>query len=196
MNFFNKLKKKEVILGSSSKRRRQLLKEMGISFKVVKSKFNEEFSSNIKRIETIPLYLAKKKAESLKSLLKKETILITADTIVFKQGMLLGKPKNRLEAISSINLLSGSSHKVITGICIKSLEKEVSFSEETKVYFRSISQEEIAYYIDKYHPYDKAGSYGIQEWIGLVGVKNIKGSYHNVVGLPSATLIERLQDFV
>ena len=196
MNFFDKIKKKEIILGSTSKRRKELLKEMGLSFKAVKSGFREKNPEHFKSIKSIPIFLAKKKADKLKYLIKEKTILITADTIVVHKGVILGKPKDKLEALSSINLLSGNSHKVITGVCIKSLEKEISYCEETMVCFKSLSQEEIIYYIEKYQPYDKAGSYGVQEWIGLVGVKNINGSYSNVVGLPSASLIERLKDFI
>jgi len=191
-----KLNKYNIILASRSPRRQFLLGELGIKFTFPEyNDIDESYPLNL-QADAIPLYLARKKAEYYHSLLDKNTILITADTIVWLNNELIGKPRDINEAKLMLQKLSGKMHMVYTGVCIKSLQKETSFVAETKVFFRHLSLEEINYYVDTYQPLDKAGAYGIQEWIGYVGVERIEGSYFNVMGMPVQKLYNALVHFI
>ena len=190
----NNLEDYQLILASQSPRRHQMLKELGLDFKIQTKDVEEVYPDHLKG-EEIPVYLAKLKAEAFVLDLNEKELVITADTIVCVDDMVLGKPKDRDEAVSMLKLLSGRSHQVISGVCLKSKEKEASFSTTTHVHFKELSLEEIDYYIDNYKPFDKAGAYGIQEWIGFVGIDGIEGSYFNVVGLPIQRLYQELNKF-
>ena len=191
----NNLKKYKVILASGSPRRHELLEGLGIDFKVeIIKDIDESYPENIPAKET-SLYIARKKAEAYKSLTDSGHLVITADTVVVCNETVLGKPSNEEEAVKMLKLLSGKTHQVITGVAISTKEKTESFAVTTDVKFSAISDEEIYYYIDKYKPFDKAGAYGIQEWIGYIGVEYISGSYYNVMGLPIQRLYRELKKF-
>lgn len=189
------LTNKQIILASQSPRRKELLSGIGIEFNVnVKKNIDESFDADMK-FEQVAEYLAKKKALSYTDLIKNNTILITADTIVCSDAEILNKPKDYDDAKRMLKLLSGEKHKVITGVCIKSIDKEFNFSSESIVYFSELTNDEIEHYINTYKPYDKAGAYGIQEWIGYIGIKKIEGSYFNVMGLPIHLIYSKLKLF-
>ncbi len=189
------LEKYNIILASKSPRRQQLLKELGINFEVfVLDSVSEEFPDGLKNIE-IPVFLAEQKAEAYSSYLKENVLIITADTIVWQNKEVLGKPENRGDAMKILKQLSGNSHQVITGVCIMTNKKKKSFFSITDVHFAELTNDEIEYYIDTYKPYDKAGAYGIQEFIGYIGVDRIDGSYFNVMGLPIQKLYNELKKF-
>jgi len=185
-----------ILLASQSPRRQQLLSEMGITFTAkVKEGVDEDYPAEIPAVE-VPEFLALKKADAyFDDLLDQKTIVITADTIVTIDNQVLGKPANRDEAMAMLRQLSGREHQVITGVVIRSLFKVICFSEVTRVWFKDLSDSELSFYVDQYGPFDKAGAYGIQEWIGLVGIDKIEGSYHNVVGLPVQRLYKELRQF-
>ena len=185
---------KKILLGSKSPRRQQLLNEMGLSFTVDSIDTDETYPTDLTNTQ-IPVYLAIKKAKPFEKKLKIDEILITADTIVCIDEEVLGKPKDKKEATEILLKLSGKEHQVITGVCLKSIEKQVSFYTITRVYFKELNLDEINYYIDHYQPYDKAGAYGIQEWIGFIGIHRIDGSFYNVMGLPVQKLYEELSRF-
>ncbi|MAW21762.1 MAG: septum formation protein Maf [Flavobacteriales bacterium] len=190
------LSKYNIILGSSSERRKKLLTELGIKFRIMTSKEEEEYPSNIE-VSKIANFLAKQKADIIsKEILENNYLLITADTIVVQNCEVIHKPKNKKDAIQILRKLSGNSHRVITGVCITSSAKQIVFSSTTNVSFVYLSNDEINFYIEKYKPFDKAGSYGIQEWVGLIGIKEITGSYNNVVGLPTHELYQKLKKFI
>jgi septum formation protein len=184
-----------IILGSASPRRKELLTDLGLIFSIQTTNKEETFSRLLKQ-EEIAEFLAKQKSEFLSEDLQQNDLLITADTIVSFKNELLNKPKNKEEAFRTLNKLSENTHKVITGVCLKSKNKEIVFSVTTLVTFNPLSEEEIHHYINKYNPYDKAGAYGIQDWIGKVGVNNINGSYTNIVGLPISQLYQHLKLFI
>ena len=190
-----KLKNYTIILGSASPRRKQLLTELAIEFSIKTTQKEEKYPENLDGAE-IAEFLAKQKAEVISKELTGNYLLITADTIVIQNNEILHKPKDKDEAQRILQNLSGKSHKVISGVCIKSAKKEVVFSSETEVTFNKLSEDEILYYIDNFKPFDKAGSYGIQQWIGYIGIEKIKGSYNNVVGLPTAELYQKLKLFI
>jgi len=187
----NKLKDYKIILASSSPRRQEIFKELNIPFTVKVKHVNEHYPSNLKGM-AITNYLAKLKAKPFKNELDTNKIIITADTIVWLNNNSLEKPKDKEDAVKMLKLLSGKMHEVITSVCIKTLDLEKTFSSITKVYFKELSDNEINYYVEKYHPLDKAGAYGIQEWIGFIGVTKLEGSYFNVMGLPIDKLYEEL----
>lgn len=184
-----------IILGSASPRRKELLTDLGLIFSIQTTNKEETFSRLLKQ-EEIAEFLAKQKSEFLSEDLQQNDLLITADTIVSFKNELLNKPKNKEEAFRTLNILSENTHKVITGVCLKSKNKEIVFSVTTLVTFNSLSEEEIHHYINKYNPYDKAGAYGIQDWIGKIGINNINGSYTNVVGFPISELYQHLKLFI
>ena len=184
-----------IILGSASPRRKELLTDLGLIFSIQTIDKEETFSTTIKE-EDIAEFLAKQKSEFLSENLQQNDLLITADTIVSFKNELLNKPKTKEEAFKTLNKLSENTHKVITGICLKSKKKEIVFSVTTLVTFKALSENEIHHYINKYNPYDKAGAYGIQDWIGKIGVNHINGSYTNVVGLPISELYQHLKLFI
>ncbi len=192
----DKIKNYKIILGSQSPRRQYLLKELGIGFTVeVLNGIDESYPDNL-FYDQIPVYLATHKAQHYTNLLDRKTILITADTIVWLDNEVINKPKDRADAVVILKKLSGKKHEVLTGICIKTEGKEESFCNKTDVYFRTLSDNEITYYIDNFRPYDKAGAYGIQEWIGYAGIEKIEGSYFNVMGLPVQELYQKLSEFI
>ncbi len=187
------LKKYDIVLGSASPRRKELLESLdNIPFRIEVSNTDETIPCNIATKDAAK-YLAKKKADAYT--IKHNTLLITADTIVIRKNKIYGKPKDRQEAKEMLLELSGKKHEVITGVCIKSKNKEKVFHSKTEVKFNSLSQSEIEYYINHYQPFDKAGAYGIQEWIGYIGIKKIKGSYYNVMGLPTNKIYKKLLKF-
>ena len=188
-----KLKSFRIILASGSPRRQQLLGDMGISYTLSSNAVDESYPPDLEGKE-IPVYLAKKKAAALLKQLGDHDILITADTVVWHRGASVEKPANKLEARDMLKALSGDWHDVITAVCITHSGKHQLISETTKVKFASLSPEEINHYIENYEPFDKAGSYGIQEWLGLIGIEEISGSYTNVVGLPTQKLYKTLRD--
>lgn len=189
-----KLKHHQLILASGSPRRQELLKQLDIDFKIQVKEIDEVYPSNLKA-EEITNYLAKLKAAAFENELKESEIIITSDTIVWHMDQPLEKPKTKEQAIEMLQLLSNTSHKVITSVCIKSTLKEHVFFDTTLVYFKKLSLEEITYYVENYKPFDKAGGYGIQEWIGFIGVTKLEGSYFNVMGFPVHKLYEELLIF-
>ena len=191
----DKLKQYNIVLGSASPRRKDLLTELGIAFSIIPTQKEEKYPKNLKE-KKVAEFLAKQKADTITKDLKNPYLLITADTIVTQNSEIIHKPKDKQEAIDILKKLSGNSHKVITGVCIKSAKKEVVFSSITEVFFAKLADDEINFYIEKYKPFDKAGSYGIQEWIGFIGIEKIIGSYNNAVGLPTDKLYQKLKLFI
>jgi septum formation protein len=189
------LKKYRIILASRSLRRRQLLEELGLEFRVVEKEYNETHPDNLSGEDTA-LWLAGKKAALFRDSLLPDEILITADTVVWFSGKILDKPSGEDEAREMIGSLSGNTHEVITGVSLMTTSAERIFSDSTKVTFNILSDEEISYYVENYRPYDKAGAYGIQEWIGLVACSRIEGSYFNVVGLPVHLIYSELRKLI
>lgn len=189
------LKNYELILASNSARRKDFFKRMNIPFKVKKINFNESYPKNLKGNEIVK-YILKKKANTVKNKLKKNQIILVADTIVLVDEMLLGKPNDKKSAFKMIKSLSGKTHKVITAVGFLYEEKFERIISSTKVTFNQLKNEEIEFYVEKYDPIDKAGGYGIQDWIGEIGVKKIIGSYTNVVGLPSAQVYQKIKNIV
>jgi septum formation protein len=186
------LNKYNILLGSQSPRRLELLKGLNIDFQVKVIDVEESYPKGMSGVD-IPSFLAEKKANAYRSVMKEATLLITADTIVWHEGKVLGKPQDRAEAYAMLNNLSAKTHQVITGVCISTLNRRKTFSVISEVRFAKLSSTEINYYLDNYHPYDKAGSYGVQEWIGYVAVEHIEGSYYNVMGLPVQRLYNELK---
>ena len=194
-NILPNLNRYKIVLGSNSPRRRELLAGLDIDFEVqVIPGIDESFPDTLPAFD-VPVYIARKKAEAYIPSMPADELLITADTIVWTFGEILGKPKDREDAIAMLRKLSGRVHEVITGVCITTKEKTISFSASSAVSFARLDEEEIVYYVDKYRPFDKAGSYGIQEWIGYVAVEAINGSFYNVMGLPIHQLYKNLHDF-
>jgi septum formation protein len=191
---FENLKDYKIILASKSPRRNSLLKELGLKFEVIIHETDEIYPDSLP-FEEIPAYLAKMKALQFKDEIDNQTIIITADTIVYIDNDVLGKPVNYDEAFQMLQKLSDRWHQVATGVCIYTRHKKVTFTSVTKVLFKSLTDDEIDYYVTNFKPYDKAGAYGIQEWIGLVAAEKIDGSYSNVMGLPVQQLFEELCKF-
>lgn len=189
-----KLQHKNIILASGSPRRQQYFKEMDIDF-TIQLKEVEEIYPNHLKAEEITNFLAELKAAAFTHL-NENDVIITSDTIVWHEEKALGKPKDYQDAFEMLQSMSGKTHEVITSVCFKSNAKTETFFEITKVTFKKISDEEIAYYLDNYKPFDKAGSYGIQEWIGLIAISKIEGSYANVVGMPVHKVYDKLVEYV
>jgi septum formation protein len=190
----NNLKDIHILLASKSPRRQEMLKDLGLDFEIRTKEVEEIYPEGMKA-EEIPVYLSELKAAAFLADIKNNELVITADTIVCVDDSILGKPVDRDDAVNMLQRLSGRSHRVISGVCLTSSSKKVSFSTTTKVHFKNLSEEEINYYIDNYQPFDKAGAYGIQEWIGFIGIDGIEGSYFNVVGLPIQRLYQELSTF-
>lgn len=188
------LKGYKLILASQSPRRRELLKGLDVEFSTCTVDADESFPASLKGADAVQ-YICKAKANAYKPQLEENTIAITADTVVILDENIIGKPKSYEEAFSMIRKLSGRVHEVITAVCIFSKEKCVEFYSSTKVHFSTLTDKEINYYIEKYKPFDKAGSYGVQEWIGYIGIEKIVGSYFNVMGLPVKRLYDELKSF-
>ena len=186
------LKKYKVILASNSPRRKELLAGLGVEYEVRTLPDVDESYPETLRGADIPLYISREKADAYRDMMHPDELMITADTIVWLDGQVLGKPKNREEAMQMLRDMSGRTHEVFTGVCITTTEWQRSFAAATEVRFAKLSEEEIAYYVDKYQPMDKAGAYGVQEWIGFIGVQNISGSYYNIMGLPVQRLYREL----
>lgn len=195
------LKKYSVVLASNSPRRKELLSGLGVNFSVkTLPDVDESFPDTLKG-EEIPLFIARKKADAYKMLFSSVTsneveeplLVITADTIVWIEDEVLGKPANATEARAMLSKLSGKKHQVITGVCLTTASWQKSFAAVSEVQFSSLTEEEMDYYIHNYCPYDKAGAYGVQEWIGFIGVESIQGSYFNVMGLPIQRLYRELK---
>ena len=185
-----------VVLASNSPRRKELLGGLGIDFEVrTLQDIDESFPDTLEGKE-IPLYISGKKAEAYKQTMADDEMIITADTIVYDNGKVLGKPQNREEAVLMLHELSGHAHEVITGVSIVTKKKTVQFASTSHVHFVALTDAEIAYYVDEYKPFDKAGAYGIQEWIGFVAVTRIEGSYFNIVGLPVQRVYTHLLAFI
>ncbi len=190
----DKLKNKHLILASGSPRRQHFLKELDLDFEIRLKEVDEIYPIHLKK-EEITDYLAILKASPFKNELKENDILITADTIVWLNDKAIGKPKDKKDAIAMLQLLSDNMHTVISSVCITSDKKQIVFHDFTSVYFNKLTEEEIEFYINKYKPFDKAGSYGIQEWIGYIGIKKIEGSYFNVMGFPVQKFYRELLNF-
>lgn len=190
----SKLNNYHLILASKSPRRQQLLKDIGVDFEIRLKEVDEIYPPTLKGKE-VALFLSDLKASAFKNNIQANEVLLTSDTIVCLGEKILGKPKNREHAIEMLGELSGKKHEVITAVTLTSATKQHSFAVSTEVYFKPLTIEEITYYIDNYQPYDKAGSYGIQEWIGYIGIEKIVGSYFNVMGLPVKEVYEELISF-
>ena len=187
-----KFKNSHIILASGSPRRQELLKSLGVDFTIKVKSIDEVYPSTLKR-EEITNYLAELKAAAFNDEIVQNDILITSDTIVWLHNKPLEKPLDSLHAKQMLSELSGKTHEVITSVCIKTLQEVRTFFDVTEVNFKKLSSEEITYYVDNFKPFDKAGAYGIQEWIGFIGVESIKGSYFNVMGFPVHKIYEELQ---
>lgn len=182
-----------IFLASNSPRRKELLSGLGIPFEVrVNGDIDESYPSDLPP-EAIPLHISRKKAAAYLQTMSADELIITADTVVVASGEILGKPVDASDAHRMLRLLSGTTHQVITGVCLTTTDHQIAFSVTTDVTFKDLSDEEIHYYIDHYRPYDKAGAYGIQEWIGYIGVTGLHGSYFNVMGLPIQRIYEELR---
>lgn len=182
----------KLLLASKSPRRRQLLSQLGFPVEYITIDTDESLDTPMSAAE-VAEHLARRKAAACPvELLTDDSVIVTADTVVVLDGQVLGKPADRDEAVAMLHNLSGRSHTVYTSVCLRSATGETSFTESTDVIFRQLSNSDIEYYVDNYRPYDKAGAYGIQEWIGMVGVSRIEGCYYNVMGLPVARLYEAL----
>ena len=189
------LKKYKVILASNSPRRKELLGGLGIPYEVKTMPDIDESYPEGWGCEEIPVHMPRTNADAYRSMMQEDELIITADPIVWLDGIVMGKPKDETEACNMLRQLAGHTHQVVTGVCITTQSKQVSFATVTDVTFAPLTEEEIAYYVTRYKPMDKAGAYGIQEWIGFVGVQNITGSYFNVVGLPIQRLYTELKTF-
>ena len=184
----------QIILGSNSPRRQELLKSLGFTFLNKPINADESFPIDL-LAEEIALYLAEKKADAYAEDLKETEILITADTIVWCEGKVLNKPANFIEGKKMLETLSGKMHEVFTAVCLKSGNKQTTFYDVSKVYFKKLKPEEIEYYLINFTPYDKAGGYGVQDWLGYIAIDKIEGSFYNVMGLPVKELYEELIKF-
>ena len=189
------LKKYNIVLASKSPRRQELLKGIGLPFSVLTKEVDESYSSEMPVFDVAP-FLSYKKAKTFEeSELPENYMVITADTVVIVGDKILGKPKDFEDACNMLRLISGKKHSVVTGVTVRTKEKTKTFSATSKVSFEVLDEEEISYYVNTYKPFDKAGSYGIQEWIGYVGVSSVEGSYFNVMGLPTQKLYQILKRF-
>ena len=190
------LKDQKIVLGSGSPRRKYLLEEMGLEFRVlVNSGLDEAWPEGLSR-EEIPVFLSELKADHLKEEVSEDTLLITADTIVWMDGEVINKPINEEDAFRMLKQLSGNKHEVLTGVSFSMNGRRHSFVASSLVWFAALTDEEIWYYINNYNPLDKAGAYGIQDWIGYIGVEKIEGSYFNVMGLPLQRMYHELKSFL
>ena len=190
-----KLNKINIILASGSPRRQQFFKEMDLHYTIRLKEIEEIYPEHL-QAEEITNFLAELKASAFENELKENDVLVTSDTIVWLNGKALGKPKDYDDAFKMMQQLANQTHEVITSVCLKSIDKTDVFHCVTKVTFADLSDEAITYYLDNYQPFDKAGSYGIQDWIGLIGISKIEGSYTNVVGLPTEMLFQKLMNYV
>lgn len=184
----------KIVLASKSPRRHELLWNLGLEFSLYVAEADEDFPPELP-LRMVPSYLSEKKANAVRPNLKFNELLITADTVVIAGNQIFGKPADEAEAIEMLKFLSGSMHEVVTGVTICNRERMTTFSELTRVYFKHLPIELIAYYVRKYKPLDKAGAYGVQDWIGLSGIEKVNGCFYNVMGLPTSRLMEELNKF-
>ncbi|MBR7157636.1 MAG: septum formation protein Maf [Bacteroidales bacterium] len=191
-----KLQSKKIILASASPRRKELMEGLGLDFIIDTRNTFEEVIPQGFDVNLAPEYLAKGKSHGFHRGLEDDEIIITADTMVLCNGTILGKPADKENARQMLRMLQNNSHTVITGVCIRDCNHEFSFSVTTEVHFNALTDEEIDYYLNNYKPYDKAGAYGVQEWIGYVAIDRIEGSYFNVMGLPVQRLYNELHNFI
>ncbi len=182
---------KKIILASQSPRRKQLLEWAEIPFEIIIQSTDESYPNNLS-VEEIAIHIARNKALAVLQVTQANIPVLAADTIVVLNNEVIGKPVNRADAIDILNKLSGQQHTVITGVVIRHGEKEIAFADATEVEFHQLTLEQIEFYVDKYQPYDKAGAYAIQEWIGVVGIKSVKGDFYNVMGLPVSRVVQAL----
>ena len=180
-----------IVLASQSPRRKQLLEWAEIEFDIIVPQTDESFPPGM-TINELPVHIAREKARSIQSELSHERIILAADTIVVLENKVIGKPTNRTNAIEILLQLSGKMHQVITGVVILKGQKEIAFADTTDVTFHQLTRKQIEFYVDKYKPYDKAGAYAIQEWIGVIGIKSISGDFYNVMGLPVSRVVKEL----
>lgn len=183
----------KIILASQSPRRKQLLEWAEIPFEVVVKETDESFPYGM-RTDEAAIHIARNKAIAVQPLVAKDAVILAADTIVVLSGRIIGKPKDREEAIQILSDLSGQKHTVITGVVIKKAEQEIAFADSSDVFFHKLTREKIEFYVDNYQPYDKAGAYAIQEWIGVVGIKSVNGDFYNVMGLPVSRVVQGLEN--
>lgn len=183
-----------IILASRSPRRKQLLEWAEIPFDVMVKDTDEMYPASLD-IEQVPVYIARNKALAVKEELSHDRLILAADTVVVLNGKVIGKPVNQENAIEILSELSGQTHEVITGVVLMRDEAELAFADITEVEFHKLSPQQIAFYVEKYKPYDKAGAYAIQEWIGVVGIKRVKGDFYNVMGLPVSRVVQALLEF-
>ena len=187
-----------IILASQSPRRHDLLKSVGLDFEIIISSTDESYPIHLP-LQEVPAFIAKNKATAVAEILASKesfnnnTCIIAADTVVVLENTIMGKPLDKNDAILSLNKLSGKTHEVITGVCVAYQQEIIVFSETTKVKFHSLTEDQIRYYVEHYKPYDKAGGYAIQEWIGLIGIESIQGDFYNVMGLPISKLMQKLK---
>lgn len=193
MYMLDNLKKYHLILASNSPRRKELLSGLGVDYEVRTLPGVDESYPDTLQGADIPLYISREKAEAYRSMLKDNELIITADTIVWLDGRVLGKPHDREDALQMLRAMSGRTHEVYTGVCLMTCDWQRCFSAGTEVRFATLSEEEITYYVDRFCPMDKAGAYGVQEWIGYIGVEHIEGSYFNIMGLPVQRLYQELK---
>lgn len=184
----------KIILASASPRRKQLLEWAEIKFDILVHPTDETYPEGLSATD-VAIHIAKEKAKAVANNLPADNIIIAADTIVVLHNEIIGKPKGREDGIAILKKLSGQQHKVVTGVCMIQGGKEISFSDTTEVDFHELSTAQIEFYIDRYKPYDKAGAYAIQEWIGVVGIKKISGDFYNVMGLPVSRVVQALKQF-
>jgi septum formation protein len=182
----------KIILASQSPRRKQLLEWAEVPFDIVVKETDESYPEGLS-IDEIAVHIARNKALVIKQNSASAMPILAADTIVVLESRIIGKPKDREDAVNILSSLSGKQHQVVTGVVILHNEKEIAFAETTEVFFHELSLAQIEFYVDNYKPYDKAGSYAIQEWIGVVGIKNINGDFYNVMGLPVSRVVQALQ---
>lgn len=185
---------KKIILASQSPRRKQLLEWAEVPFEVVVKETDESFPRGLKVVDAA-IHIARQKALAVQPLVHPDSIILAADTMVALKGRIIGKPKDAEDAIRILSDLSNHKHVVITGVVIRHGETEISFADTTDVYFYELTYEQIEFYVDKYKPYDKAGAYAIQEWIGVVGIKSVEGDFYNVMGLPVSRVVRALREF-
>jgi len=184
-----------VILASQSPRRKQLLEWAEIPFEIIIKDTAETYPPSM-AVEEVPVHIARNKARAVQAIVAKDKVVIAADTVVVLEQRIIGKPRSREDALSILNDLAGNSHRVITGVVIRQDEKETAFADITEVHFHPLTKEQIEFYVDKYKPYDKAGAYAIQEWIGVVGIRSVNGDFYNVMGLPVSRVVQELKNYI
>lgn len=184
----------KIILASQSPRRKQLLQWAEVQFTTEVSAADESFPPDMP-VEDVPVFIARNKAKAVQQKHNDGPLILAADTIVVLEDLVINKPANRNEAVEILQWLSGKTHRVITGVVLLQNEKEISFSDTTQVTFNELTNEQINFYVDKYQPYDKAGAYAIQEWIGVIGIKSINGDFYNVMGLPVSRVVQEINNF-